>query len=78
MPIYINLDDGLRLNRALMREQQQEKPRYAELCRRFLADEEDFSKNKLEDAEVLMQFENDDLDAALDQIVEFMVQSQGE
>ena len=78
VPIYINLDDGLRLNRALMREQQQEKPRYAELCRRFLADEEDFSKNKLEDAEVLMQFENDDLDAALDQIVEFMVQSQGE
>ena len=48
VPIYINLDDGLRLSRALMREQQQEKPRYAELCRRYLADEEDFSKDKLE------------------------------
>ena len=78
VPIYINLDDGLRLSRALMREQQQEKPRYAELCRRYLADEEDFSKDKLEDADVLMQFENDTLDAALDRIVEYMVLSQGE
>ena len=38
----------------------------------------DFSKDKLEDAEVLMQFENDNLEAALDQIVEYMVLNQGE
>ena len=78
VPIYINLDDGQRLTRALQREQQQDHPKYAELCRRYLADEEDFSKDKLEDAEVLMQFENDNLEAALDQIVEYMVLNQGE
>ena len=78
VPIYITLDDGIRLNRALAREQQQEQPRYAELCRRYLADEEDFSDIKLRDADIQMRFENDDLDAALYQIVEYMVQSQGE
>ena len=39
-PIYIYVEDGERLARALARERQQEKPRYAELCRRFLADSE--------------------------------------
>ena len=78
VPIYINLDDGLRLTRALQREQQQDNPKYAELCRRYLADEEDFSKDKLADADVLMQFENDNLESVLDQIVEYMVLNQGE
>ena len=78
VPIYINLDDGLRLTRALQREQQQDNPKYAELCRRYLADEEDFSKDKLADADVLIQFENDNLESVLDQIVEYMVLNQGE
>lgn len=78
VPIYINLDDGLRLTRALQREQQQDNPKYAELCRRYLADEEDFSKDKLADADVLIQFENDNLVSVLDQIVEYMVLNQGE
>lgn len=47
LPIYIEVDDGIRLQRALDRERQQEKPKYAELCRRFLADCEDFSEEKL-------------------------------
>ena len=76
--MYITLYDGIRLNRALVREQQQEQPRYAELCRRYLADEEDFSGIKLSGADIQMRFENVDLDAALYQIVEYMVQSQGE
>ena len=42
VPFYIELEDGVRLQRALDREKQQEHPRYAELCRRFLADEQDF------------------------------------
>lgn len=44
IPIYIQVDDGVRLERALERECTQKEPKYAELCRRFLADEKDFSE----------------------------------
>ena len=47
VPLYLYVEDGERLMRALLREQKQAHPRYAELCRRFLADEEDFSEEKL-------------------------------
>lgn len=47
VPIYIEVEDGERLNRALNRERQQKIPKYTELCRRFLADENDFSEEKL-------------------------------
>jgi guanylate kinase len=46
-PFYIKVDDGVRLERALKREKEQEKPNYDELCRRFLADNNDFTMNKL-------------------------------
>ena len=42
--IYIEVEDGVRLERALKREQQQASPKYAEMCRRFLADQDDFPK----------------------------------
>ena len=48
MPVYIELDDGVRLQRALDRELRQEKPKYEEMCRRFLADSADFSEEPLE------------------------------
>ena len=44
LPILINVDDGVRLQRALNRERKQETPKYEEMCRRFLADSEDFSE----------------------------------
>ena len=47
IPLYIEVEDGERLSRALARERQQAQPKYKELCRRFLADEEDFSEEKL-------------------------------
>lgn len=40
--IYLRVDDGERLARALERERLQIVPRYAEMCRRFLADCSDF------------------------------------
>ena len=43
-PIYIEVEDGERLSRALIREGKQKIPQYAEMCRRFLADCEDFSE----------------------------------
>ena len=47
IPIYIEVDDGVRLERALKREREQENPKYEELCRRFLADSKDFSEEKI-------------------------------
>lgn len=65
VPIYIYVEDGARLARALERERQQEVPKYAELCRRFLADAEDFSEEKLAEAGISEadRYENSDLDA---------------
>ena len=41
VPVYVEVEDGERLLRALARERVQKEPKYAEMCRRFLADEED-------------------------------------
>ena len=59
--IYIFTDDGLRLSRALERERKQAEPKYAELCRRFLADEQDFSEENLQAAGIDIRIENQDL-----------------
>lgn len=58
MPIYIEVDDGIRLERALLREKKQENPKYREMCRRFLADCEDFSEEKLAGAGITKKFMN--------------------
>ena len=58
VPLYIYVDDGVRLQRALTREQLQAEPKYAEMCRRFLADEKDFSSENLALAGITTQFEN--------------------
>ena len=34
-PVYIEVEDGERLERALARERTQEVPKYEEMCRRF-------------------------------------------
>ncbi len=47
VPVYIYVDDDIRLIRAVERERQQKNPDYKEVCRRFLADEDDFSEKKL-------------------------------
>ena len=52
-PIYIEVEDGERLKRAIAREEKQEQPHYAEMCRRFLADTEDFSEEKLKQTQDL-------------------------
>lgn len=72
LPIYIEIDDGLRLQRALDREREQSNPKYEELCRRFLADSEDFSETNLEKANINRKFENYNLDKAIDEIKRFI------
>ena len=69
VPIYIEVDDGVRLERALARERQQKYPKYEELCRRFLADAEDFSVDKLEKAGITRKFLNINMDKCVDEIV---------
>ncbi len=58
VPLYIWVEDGERLSRALRRERKQEQPKYAEMCRRFLADAEDFSEENLKKAGITRSFEN--------------------
>lgn len=57
-PLYIEVEDGIRLERALKREKKQTSPKYAEMCRRFLADCEDFSEEKIRDAGIEKRFYN--------------------
>lgn len=61
IPIYIEVDDGLRLQRALDRERIQEEPKYSEMCRRFLADEMDFSEDRLAEAGITRRFQNKEI-----------------
>lgn len=58
MPIYIEVDDGIRLMRAIHREQKQQKPHYEEMCRRFLADSADFSEDNITKAGITRRFYN--------------------
>ena len=58
IPIYIEVEDGERLQRALNREKLETEPKYAELCRRFLADSKDFSEENLAKAQIDVRFQN--------------------
>lgn len=70
IPLYIEVETGERLRRALKREQSQSEPKYAELCRRFLADEEDFKEENIIKAGIDRRYVNDDLDKCICDIVE--------
>ncbi len=67
-PIYIYVEDGVRLQRALDREKTQSNPRYEEMCRRFLADAVDFSQEKLDAANIIKKYENTELDQCITQL----------
>ncbi len=67
-PIYIEIDDKTRIHRALKREDSQQNPKYAEMCRRFIADEADFSEEKLLKLGITERFVNDNLDKCIDKI----------
>lgn len=72
IPIYIEVEDGLRLQRALDRERMQDVPKYTELCRRFLADDADFSEEKLKDAGIVERFQNIELNTTEAKIASFI------
>ena len=72
VPILIVVDDGIRLQRALNRERNQLTPRYQEMCRRFLADEEDYRKELLEQQNITKAFENENLEQCINEILDYM------
>ena len=72
VPVYLEVEDRLRLARALERERRQEKPKYAEMCRRFLADEEDFSEENLIKSGITERFGNEDFTECLNKIQRYI------
>ena len=72
IPIYIEVEDGIRLERALRREKEQKQPKYAELCRRFLADSKDFSEANIKNAGIEKRFQNIDLNRCVDEIIDYL------
>ena len=72
VPIYIEVEDGERLARALERERRQAVPKYKEMCRRFLADEEDFSEENLKRLGIDKRYRNTDMETCLNEITGVM------
>jgi len=73
IPLYVEVDDGLRLGRALKRERKPGNHRYEEMCRRFLADQKDFSEENLLDAGVSRRFcNNGDRGDCIREIAEYI------
>lgn len=73
LPVYIEIEDGERLQRALARERSQKEPKYEELCRRFLADCQDFSEEKIMAAGIEVRFQNENLQSCLKNIKEYLL-----
>lgn len=73
IPLMIELDDGVRLQRALNRERNEKTPKYEEMCRRFLADSVDFSSDKKKEAGISKEFYNDDLEDCLKEIEAYII-----
>ena len=69
VPVFIEVEDGERLNRALLRERAQTNPKYDEMCRRFLADQKDFSEEKIQAAGITRRFQNESNVQCLEEIV---------
>lgn len=78
IPIYIEVEDGERLSRALKREKKPGNRRYAEMCRRFLSDTDDFSEDKLKAAGINRRFENKELFRCMSEIEDFILKELGE
>lgn len=72
VPLLIEVEDGIRLQRALDRERQQESPKYGEMCRRFLADSEDFAEEKIQQSGIDRRFRNEDFRSCMQEITAYL------
>ena len=72
-PVYIEVEDGERLSRAIEREKKQKVPQYEEMCRRFLADQRDFSEENLSAARINRRFVNDSFSRCVREIYDYIM-----
>ena len=73
VPVYIEVEDGIRLERALIRERKQAEPKYKEMCRRFLADSEDFSEENIAAANIARRFQNNtELEVCMKEVEDYL------
>lgn len=66
VPLYIEVEDGERLRRAIAREELTGAPKFAEMCRRYLADDKDFSEENLAAAGIGTKYQNISMEDCLD------------
>ena len=79
VPIYVDVETGERLERALAREKKQQQPKYTELCRRFLADEADFSEENIIKSGITKRYYNNELESCIQEIEkDILLSIQGE
>ena len=73
VPVYIEVDDDKRLERAIKRERKQAAPNYEEVCRRFLADQKDFSEENVIKAGITKRFKNNnDREICMDEVASYI------
>lgn len=77
VPIYFDLDKGTRLQRALDREKQAKTSNYAEMCRRFLADAEDFREELIDLYKPYVIDNNGTIEETMEQIDDVFVHKLG-
>ena len=76
IPVYIEVSDEKRLERSMKRERKQAEPNYEEVCRRFLADQRDFSEENIKNAGIRRRFANDEYrQICMDEIASFIQES---
>lgn len=77
VPIYFELDKGVRLQRALDREKESKNSDYAEMCRRFLADEQDFMPEMITIYKPFIIENNGTIEQTMEQVEDIMVHKLG-
>ncbi len=70
VPLYVAVEDGMRLERAIAREKREIAPNFNEVCRRFLADNADFSDEKLQDSGIEKYYFNVELEECVEEITQ--------
>ncbi len=78
VPIYIEVEDALRLERSIKREKKQAVPNFDEVCRRYLADQEDFSEENIGRAGICRRFPNNgDRQICMDEVARYIQEQCG-
>lgn len=73
VPIYIEVEDGMRLERSIKREKKQAVPNFDEVCRRYLADQKDFSEERIAEAGIGRRFQNNaEREICMDEVASYI------